>query len=43
MRDWDYVTPLLLGDVRSDRMDVKVDRVGTLPEDFTNDPRYDAS
>ena len=43
MRDWDYVTPLLLGDVRSDHIDVKVDRVGTLPEDFANDPRYEAS
>lgn len=43
LRDWDYMTPLVLGDVASDVIDVKVDRVGTLPDDFANDPRYDAS
>jgi 4,5-dihydroxyphthalate decarboxylase len=43
LRDWDYITPLALGDVRSDRIDLQVDRVGTLPEDFANDPRYEAS
>jgi 4,5-dihydroxyphthalate decarboxylase len=43
LRDWDYMTPLVLGDVGSDRIDVQVDRVGTLPEDFAHDPRYDAS
>jgi 4,5-dihydroxyphthalate decarboxylase len=43
LRDWDYMTPLVLGDVRSDRIDVHVERVGTLPEDFASDPRYDAS
>jgi 4,5-dihydroxyphthalate decarboxylase len=43
LRDWDYMTPLVLGDVRDPRLDVRVDRVGTLPEDFANDPRYDAS
>lgn len=43
LRDWDYMTPLALGDVTSDLIDVKVDRVGTLPDDFANDPRYDAS
>jgi 4,5-dihydroxyphthalate decarboxylase len=43
LRDWDYMTPLVVGDVASDRLDVQVDRVGTLPEDFANDPRYEAS
>ncbi len=43
LRDWDYITPLVLGDVRSERLDVQVDRVATLPEDFASDPRYDAS
>lgn len=43
LRDWDYMTPLVLGDVRSERIEVLVDRVGTLPEDFANDPCYDAS
>ena len=42
LRDWDYMTPLVLGDVRSERLDVQVDRVATLPEDFASDPRYDA-
>jgi len=37
------MTPLVLGDVRSERIEVQVDRVGTLPEDFANDPRYEAS
>jgi 4,5-dihydroxyphthalate decarboxylase len=43
LRDWDYMTPLVLGDVSSDRIEVRVERVGTLPEDFGGDPRYDAS
>jgi 4,5-dihydroxyphthalate decarboxylase len=43
LRDWDYMTPLVVGDVASDRFDVQVDRVATLPEDFANDPRYEAS
>jgi 4,5-dihydroxyphthalate decarboxylase len=43
LRDWDYMTPLVLGDVHSERLDVQVDRVAALPEDFANDPRYDAS
>nr|WP_255616483.1 nitrate ABC transporter substrate-binding protein [Microvirga puerhi] len=37
------MTPLVLGDVQSTRLDVQVDRVGTLPDNFANDPRYDAS
>ncbi|MBF9231934.1 substrate-binding domain-containing protein [Microvirga alba] len=42
VRDWDYVVPLALGDVRSGRFDLQLDRVGTLPEDLATDPRYDA-
>lgn len=30
LRDWDYMTPLVLGDVSSPKLDIKVDRVGTL-------------
>lgn len=30
LRDWDYLTPLLLGEVRSERFDVQITRVGTL-------------
>ncbi|WP_293808686.1 nitrate ABC transporter substrate-binding protein [uncultured Bosea sp.] len=42
LRDWDYVTPLVLGDVADKRIALKVDRVGTLPEDLATDPDYDA-
>ncbi|MGO4573650.1 nitrate ABC transporter substrate-binding protein [Microvirga sp. 2TAF3] len=42
VRDWDYIVPLALGDVRAKEIDLEVDRVGTLPEDLATDPRYDA-
>lgn len=42
VRDWDYLTPLVLGDVRSDRIDLSVERVATLP-DLAADERYDAA
>ena len=42
-RDWDYLTPLILGDVTSDRLDVTVDRVGTLIPDLAIDPACDAA
>ncbi|WP_353186497.1 nitrate ABC transporter substrate-binding protein [Bosea sp. (in: a-proteobacteria)] len=42
LRDWDYVTPLVLGDVADERIALKVDRVGTLPENLATDPDYDA-
>jgi 4,5-dihydroxyphthalate decarboxylase len=42
-RDWDYLTPLILGDVASERLSVTVDRVGTLIPDLATDPRYDAA
>lgn len=43
LRDWDYMTPLVLGDVRSPRLDVKVDRVGTLVSNVARDPSYDGA
>lgn len=43
VRDWDYIVPLALGDVRSPDFDVQVDRVGTLPGNIAGDPRYDAA
>jgi 4,5-dihydroxyphthalate decarboxylase len=43
LRDWDYVTPLVLGDVQSPRLNVKVDRVGTLIANVGRDPAYDAA
>ncbi|WP_395672890.1 hypothetical protein [Inquilinus sp.] len=42
LRDWDWVTPLALGDVRPDGFALAIDRVGTLPEDLATDPLYDA-
>lgn len=43
VRDWDYVTPLLLGDVRSERLVLKVDRVDTLVFDVAGSEVYDAA
>ncbi|TIQ37060.1 MAG: nitrate ABC transporter substrate-binding protein [Mesorhizobium sp.] len=42
-RDWDYLTPLILGEVTSPRLTVEVERVGTLIPDLANDPKYDAA
>lgn len=30
VRDWDYLTPIALGDIKSSRLDIELDRVGTL-------------
>ncbi|MCP8937122.1 nitrate ABC transporter substrate-binding protein [Alsobacter sp. SYSU M60028] len=43
VRDWDFLTPLLLGDVRAEGFDLELDRVAALPDDLPNDPRYDGS
>jgi len=43
LRDWDWATPLILGDVKSDRFDLEVVRLSALPDDFATDPRLDAS
>lgn len=43
VRDWDYLTPLALGDVRADGIELILDRVATLPENLGTDTRYDAS
>ena len=43
VRDWDYLTPLALGDVTSERLDLKIDRVGTLVSNLGTDPQYDAA
>ncbi|MBZ9798381.1 nitrate ABC transporter substrate-binding protein [Mesorhizobium sp. ES1-4] len=42
-RDWDYLTPLILGDVSSPRVEVEVERVAALVPDLATDPRYDAA
>lgn len=43
LRDWDYMTPLVLGDVSSPRLDIKVDRVGTLISNIAKDEAHDAA
>lgn len=43
IRDWDYVTPLALGDVRSADIDLEIVRVGTLPDDLATDARFEAA
>lgn len=42
VRDWDYIVPLALGDVRSSDFEIEVHRVGTIPDDLATNPRYDA-
>ena len=42
-RDWDYLTPLIFGDVPSDRIELQVDRVGTLIPDLASSETYDAA
>jgi 4,5-dihydroxyphthalate decarboxylase len=42
VRDWDYLTPLALGDVGSREFDLALHRVGTLPDDLASDPLYEA-
>ena len=41
VRDWDYLTPLVLGDVASDRVELLIDRVETLTDAAGGD--YDAA
>ena len=43
LRDWDYMTPLVLGDVASPRLDIEVDRVGTLVANIAKDEAHDAA
>jgi len=42
-RDWDYLTPLILGEVKSDRIDLQLDRVGTLIPNLAASDIYDAA
>jgi 4,5-dihydroxyphthalate decarboxylase len=43
LRDWDYMTPLVLGDVSSPRLDIRVERVGTLVGNLAADDSHDAA
>lgn len=42
VRDWDYFTPLALGDVRPQGFTLAIDRVGTLADDLGHSAEYDA-
>ncbi len=42
-RDWDFWTPLLLGDVKSDLLDVKATRVKSLIDNVADDAEADAA
>ncbi|WP_460449765.1 substrate-binding domain-containing protein [Alsobacter sp. SYSU BS001988] len=42
-RDWDYLTPLLLRDVVSDRLELRITRVGTLLANFATTDEFDAA
>lgn len=43
LRDWDYMTPLLLGDVSSPKLRLEIDRVGTLVSHVGRDEAHDAA
>nr|WP_321981846.1 ABC transporter substrate-binding protein [uncultured Cohaesibacter sp.] len=42
VRDWDYMSPLALGEISSPRLDLKLFRVGTLPDSLSDDTPYNA-
>ncbi len=41
VRDWDFITPLLLGDVRSPTLDLRLHRVNALVDGLARHPDYD--
>lgn len=41
VRDWDYLTPLVLGDVASDSVDLEITRVSALSKDLATEPEFD--
>lgn len=43
LRDWDYMTPLVVGDISSPKLDIRVDRVGTLVSHIGKDDAHDAA
>lgn len=43
LRDWDYMTPLVLGEIASTRLNVVVDRVGTLVSNLATNEAYEAA
>jgi 4,5-dihydroxyphthalate decarboxylase len=43
VRDWDFFTPLALGDIKPDGFELKLDRVPDLPGNLATHPLYDAA
>ena len=43
LRDWDYMTPLVLGEIASTSLNVVVDRVGTVVSNLAKAEAYEAS
>ena len=43
LRDWDYLTPLLLGEVGDPRLDLRIERVATLPGNPSEAEGFDAA
>jgi 4,5-dihydroxyphthalate decarboxylase len=42
VRDWDYLIPLMRGEVASREIEIEVDLVKSVPKDFAADPSHDA-
>ncbi|MFG6499431.1 nitrate ABC transporter substrate-binding protein [Sulfitobacter sp. 1A15106] len=42
VRDWDYMTPLLLGDITSKRLQLEVERIATMPVGIGKGSSHDA-
>lgn len=42
VRDWDYLTPLLLGDIASPRLTLEIDRIAAMPVEIGAGTPYDA-
>ncbi|MGP9434020.1 nitrate ABC transporter substrate-binding protein [Ewingella sp. AOP8-B2-18] len=42
VRDWDYFTPLALGDIKPEGFNLEIDRVGTLVDDLATSADYQA-
>lgn len=42
VRDWDYFTPLALGDLKPEGFTLEIDRVGTLVDNLATSDKYDA-
>ena len=42
-RDWDFWTPLLLGDVKSSEIDLELTRVQSLIDNVADDPECEAA